>query len=81
MMGSKLVGLRPIATVGPIGSRNDCVIFGRTTDGLRVQAGCWSGSAEEFEARVKAVHADSTHGRDYMAALACARVMLAEADS
>jgi hypothetical protein len=56
--------------IGPIGSRADYLIAVVTTDGVRVTAGCFSGTLDEFRAAVESTHGDSEHGRDYRAAIA-----------
>ena len=68
--GANLVGSRPVMQIGPIGSRADYLIAIVTTDGVRVTAGCFSGTLDEFRAAVESTHGDSEHGRDYRAAIA-----------
>ena len=68
--GAKLVGSRPIMQIGPIGSRADYLIAVVTTDGVRVTAGCFSGTLDEFRAAVESTHGNSIHGREYQAAIA-----------
>ena len=68
--GANLVGSRPVMQIGPIGSRADYLIAVVTTDGVRVTAGCFSGTLDEFRAAVESTHGDSEHGRDYRAAIA-----------
>ena len=55
--------------VGPIGSRNDMLIVFITDAGLRIRAGCFFGTRDEFEAAVTKTHGNNKHGRDYRAAL------------
>jgi hypothetical protein len=68
--GANLFGSRPVMQIGPIGSRADYLIAVVTTDGVRVTAGCFSGTLDEFRAAVESTHGDSEHGRDYRAAIA-----------
>ncbi len=68
--GADLVGSRPVMQIGPIGSRADYLIAVVTTDGVRVTAGCFSGTLDGFRAAVESTHGDSEHGRDYRAAIA-----------
>ena len=68
--GANLVGSRPVMQIGPIGSRADYLVAVVTTDGVRVTAGCFSGTLDEFRAAVESTHGDSKHGRDYRAAIA-----------
>ncbi|GAB2471810.1 hypothetical protein GCM10027082_24120 [Comamonas humi] len=67
---AKLVGERPVFIIGPIGSR--CAYFTSyiTDKGLRLQAGCFFGTREEFVAKLDAEHGDNLHGHEYRAALA-----------
>ena len=69
LRGANLVGSRPVMQIGPIGSRADYLIAVVTTDGVRVTAGCFSGTLDEFRAAVESTHGDSEHGRDYRAAI------------
>ena len=68
--GKKLVGDRPVLTIGPIGSRSDYLQAYVTDAGVMVRAGCFFGARDEFEAAVKKTHGDRAHGREYVAALA-----------
>ena len=63
-------GARPALQVGPIGSRCDTLIAFITDAGLRVRAGCFFGTRDEFAAAVANTHGDGIHGREYAAALA-----------
>ena len=64
-------------TVSSIGSRNDTTTFFRRKDGgVSVTCGCFEGTIDEFEARVKAVHGESKHGMAYAAAIAMARAVV-----
>jgi hypothetical protein len=68
--GEKLVGDRPIVQVGPIGSRGAYLVAFITDNGLRVRAGCFFGSLDDFRAKVAETHGDNKHGREYTAAIA-----------
>ena len=65
----KLTGDRPVLQMGPIGSRADTLLAFTTTDGLRIRAGCFFGTRDEFLDRVEKTHGNSVHGQDYRAAL------------
>ena len=65
----KLIGERPIFSVGPIGSRCDFFSAYITDDGLRLRAGCFFGTIPEFEEKLQAEHGDNVHAREYRAAL------------
>jgi hypothetical protein len=66
---ANLVGDRPILQVGPLGSRGGCLVGYCTDQGLFLRAGCWFGSAAEFEARVAQVYPTEVYGVEYRAAL------------
>ena len=68
--GARLVGERPIFTVGPIGSRCDVFTAFITDKGLRLRAGCFFGTREEFVAKLDREHGNNKHGQEYRAALA-----------
>ena len=65
-----LVGDRPTIEVGPIGSRFDNLRAWLTDKGLRVQAGCFFGTRDEFARAVEKTHGENNHGIEYRAALA-----------
>jgi len=67
--GLKLAGTRPYFSIGPIGSRYDNLVAYITEQGLRLQAGCFFGTREEFVAKLDAEHGDNEHGKEYRAAL------------
>ena len=67
--GADLAGARPILQIGPIGSRADYLVAYLTGVGVRIAAGCFSGSLDEFRAAVAETHGDSIHGREYAAAI------------
>ena len=57
--------------IGPIGSRNDCATFYKTKDNnIRVVCGCFNGTLEEFEARVKETHKGNKYEKAYLNAIA-----------
>ena len=68
--GARLVGERPLLMIGPIGSRRDYLLAYITDAGVIIRAGCCFGPRDEFAARVRSVHGDNAHGREYAAALA-----------
>ena len=67
--GLKLIGDRPLIQIGPIGSESRTISVWLTESGVRVQAGCFFGSRDEFAAQVLATHGDNEHGREYTACL------------
>ena len=68
--GARLVGERPLLMIGPIGARRDYLLAYITDAGVIIRAGCCFGPRDEFAARVRSVHGDNAHGREYAAALA-----------
>jgi Pentapeptide repeats (8 copies) len=67
--GKKLIGQRPIFQIGPIGSRSDYFISYTTDAGIILKAGCFTGTIEEFEAKLTEEHGDNNHAQEYRAAL------------
>ena len=68
--GLKLSGGRPFLQIGPIGSRADTLKAYVTDQGLRISAGCFFGTRDEFAAAVEKTHNENMHGIEYRAALA-----------
>ncbi len=66
----KLVGRRPILSIGPIGSRDDYLLAYVTDEGVYVRAGCFFDTLDAFRSAVSQTHGDSEHGREYAAAIA-----------
>lgn len=62
--------------VGPIGSRNDYTTFYRTKEGILVSCGCFNGSIEAFEERVKDAHRGNIHETQYLEAISYAEHLL-----
>ena len=71
--GSLLVGTRPIIVVGPIGSRSDYCTGFITDHGLRIRAGCFYDSVDEFELAVRKTHGKKCHAIEYAAAVSFIR--------
>ena len=65
---ANLTGERPILQIGPIGSRSAYLVAYSTDKGIKINTGCFSGSIQEFRARVKHEHGDSVHAQEYEAA-------------
>jgi hypothetical protein len=67
--GALLVGKRPIFQIGPIGSR--CAYFTAylTSEGVKLRAGCFFGTVDEFTAKLSEDHGDNIHAKEYRAAL------------
>ena len=67
--GLLLIGGRPFLAIGPIGSESRTVFAWLTESGLRIQAGCFFGSRDEFTAQLAETHGDNEHADEYRAAL------------
>ena len=62
---------------GPIGSRNDFLTCYLDKDKkIYAVTGCFSGTLEEFEKKVKETHGSNKHAKQYLKAAEAARVML-----
>jgi hypothetical protein len=69
--GSTLTGERPIFMLGPIGSESRTFVAYITASGLRLRAGCFFGTREQFLRKLDDKHGmATTHAREYHAALA-----------
>jgi len=68
--GMTLVGGRPMISIGPIGSGQRTVIAWVTDKGLRIGAGCFFGTREDFIKQLHERHADNAHAQEYLSALA-----------
>lgn len=74
-LGDKvLVGDSPVFQVGPIGSRRAYLVSYLTNSGIRIKAGCFNGSIDDFVEAVSAEHDDSIHAREYLAAVELIKV-------
>jgi len=67
--GLELVGARPFLAIGPIGSEPRTINVWLTAEGVRIQAGCFFGSRDEFVAKLAQTHGDNEHAQEYTAAL------------
>ena len=63
-----------VLIVGAIGSRNGCTTIFHTNKGIFVQCGCFNGTLDEFEAKVKETHQGNKHERNYLALIQFAKV-------
>ena len=70
----KLQSVSDILTIGAIGSRDSYTTLFHTDKGIYVQCGCFNGSLEEFEAKVKQTHQGNKHERDYIAMIEFAKI-------
>ena len=70
----KLQSTSDILIVGLIGSRNDHTTIFHTDKGTFVKCGCFKGTLEEFEAKVKETHQGNNHEKDYLALIQFAKI-------
>lgn len=69
----KLKTKNAVFMVGPLGSREDYFTAYNTEEGLYVRAGCFFDTLDAFAKAVNETHGDSTHGKNYTAAIALIR--------
>jgi uncharacterized protein YjbI with pentapeptide repeats len=69
LQDGNLIGDRPFFQIGPIGSRYDYLTAWITDQGLKLQAGCFFGTVEEFTEKLSTTHADNDHAKEYQMAL------------
>lgn len=69
----KLQSVSDILTIGAIGSRDDYTTIFHTDKGILIQCGCFNGTLEEFETKVKQTHQGNKHEKDYMAMIEFAK--------
>jgi hypothetical protein len=65
----------PIIQLGPLGSRNDYLVYRPDIDQART--GCFVGTLAAFEAAVATIHGGNRHGHDYQAAITFLRSLAA----
>ena len=70
----KLKSDSDILIVGSIGTRNDYTTLFHTDKGVFVQCGCFKGTLDEFEAKVKEAHQGNKHEKDYLALIQFAKI-------
>ena len=70
----KLQSYSDILIAGVIGSRNGYTTIFHTDKGIFVQCGCFKGTLEEFEAKVKETHQGNNHEKDYLALIQFAKI-------
>ena len=59
-----------------IGSEKRKTYFFKAKEGLFVRAGCFFGTFDEFENRVKEVHVGTKHEKEYLLAIELAKIAL-----
>ena len=66
---AKLIGARPVFQIGPIGSRRSYFVAYLTDQGIKVRAGCFLGTVQEFREKLTKQHGTNNHATEYEAAL------------
>lgn len=74
----KIQSLNDTLIVGAIGSRKAYTTLFHTDKGIFVQCGCFRGSLEDFEGKVKQTHKGNKHEKDYLAMIEFAKIKFAE---
>ena len=70
----KIQSLSDVLYVGAIGSRNGYTTIFHTNKGVSVQCGCFKGTLDDFEKKVKETHQGNKHERDYLALIQFAKI-------
>ena len=78
LRGADLRGAEGVYTFGPIGSAGRICFVCQRNKQLYVLAGCFDGTLDEFEARVREKHGGNLHGRQYLHQIEAIRKMAAD---
>ena len=70
----KIQSKSDILQIGTIGSRNGYTTIFHTDKGVFVQCGCFRGTLDEFESKVKETHQGNKYERDYLALIQFVKV-------
>ena len=74
---AEVYGDAHIMWISKIGSRNDAITFMRSKElKIIVIVGCFKGSIEEFEEKVKQTHGDNEHAKAYFLAIQLAKLRI-----
>ena len=66
--------------MGPLGSRAAMLTGYRHRDSIWIVTGCFIGSIEDFETKVRSVHGNNRHGAEYAAAITYLRAKFSIAE-
>lgn len=77
----KIESSADVLCVGAIGSRNAYTAVFHTDKGIFVQCGCFRGTLDEFEEKVKKTHAGTKHERDYNALIEFVKIKFSDYDT
>jgi hypothetical protein len=72
-MRARISKTEHVITIGGIGSEAATLTAWRDVCGIGVNRGCFTGTLDEFEARVKWTHGDNEHAQEYAVAIALIR--------
>ena len=61
--------IKDIKQVGNIGSRGGFTIAFKCKSSIKISCGCFWGTIDEFEKRVRDTHGDNIHGKQYVAVI------------
>ena len=70
----KLQNPSDVLIVGMIGSRHDYTTIFHTDKGVFVRCGCFKGTLDEFETKVRVTHQGNKHEKDYLALIQFAKI-------
>lgn len=76
--GAKILPGNSFFQLGPLGSRQDFLLFFLTDQGVMVRAGCFRGSMADFARAVEKTHGGNEYGKQYRAAIAFINVIWPE---
>ena len=73
---ARVYGDAQVFWVSKIGSRLGTTTFFKSKLGVEVSCGCFSGTLEQFEAKVNETHGNNKHGEEYRLAIELAKLKL-----
>ena len=73
---AKVYGDESLLWVSKIGSRHGTTTFFRTKIGISVTCGCFHGTVEDFEKKVRETHGENEHAQAYMLAINLAKLRI-----
>lgn len=72
-LGGARLGDWYILQLGPLGSRNDYLVYKSRGEFEELMTGCFKGTLEEFLEAVESTHGNNKYGQEYQAAVAFIR--------
>ena len=74
---AEVYGNADLMWISKIGSRNDTITFARTKElKIIVATGCFEGTIDEFENKVKETHGENEHAKAYFLAIQLAKLRI-----